>query len=62
MLDWDWVVDLPPDDRRFPVYKRVHVLPYKDSFKLNFDHLFHNYLIPYFHAPPVQYVEENQQF
>jgi len=32
------------------VFDKVHVLPYKDTFKFNYDHMYHNHIAPYFHT------------
>mmetsp|Transcript_18066 Transcript_18066/g.56595 ORF Transcript_18066/g.56595 Transcript_18066/m.56595 type:complete len:286 (+) Transcript_18066:3-860(+) len=32
------------------VFQKVHVLPYKDTFKYNYDYMYHEHLVPYFHT------------
>lgn len=40
-------------DQVLGVFQKIHVLPYKDTFKYNFDHMYHNHLVPYFQTQQV---------
>eukprot|EP00929_Paragymnodinium_shiwhaense_P027113 TRINITY_DN15990_c0_g1_i2.p1 TRINITY_DN15990_c0_g1~~TRINITY_DN15990_c0_g1_i2.p1 ORF type:complete len:234 (+),score=64.51 TRINITY_DN15990_c0_g1_i2:462-1163(+) len=35
-------------DKALTVFKKVHVLPYKDTFTYNYDFMYHHHLVPYF--------------
>lgn len=35
-------------DQVLPVFQKVHVLPYKDTFRYNFDFMYHEHIVPYF--------------
>ncbi|CAJ1423695.1 unnamed protein product [Effrenium voratum] len=40
-------------DQVLQVLTKIHVLPYKDTFKYNFDHMYHNHIVPYFQSSQV---------
>lgn len=37
-------------DKALKVFQKVHVLPYQDTFKYNYDHMYREHMVPYFHT------------
>lgn len=37
-------------DTRLRVLQKVHVLPYKDTFRYNYDFMYHEHIVPYFNS------------
>lgn len=40
-------------DKVLAVFEKVHVLPYQDTFKYNFDYMYNEHLVPFFHTAQV---------
>ena len=49
-------------DQVLPVFEKVHVLPFKDTFTYNFDHMYHEYIVPYFQEKQVGTFGEGFEF
>uniref|UniRef100_A0A7S4VNV4 Uncharacterized protein n=2 Tax=Alexandrium monilatum TaxID=311494 RepID=A0A7S4VNV4_9DINO len=49
-------------DQVLSVFKKIHVLPYKDTFKYNYDFMYHEHIVPYFHTKQVGEFSEGFDF
>ena len=47
---------------RFHTFDKIHVLPFQDTFKYNFDHLFHKMICPFFLKGAVKFVSKDYEF
>lgn len=52
----------PRNSGGFKTFKKIHVLPYKDTFKYNYDHLFHKMICPYFLNGPAKFISKDYEF
>lgn len=37
-------------DQVLKVFQKIHVLPYQDTFKYNYDYMYNEHIVPYFHT------------
>ncbi|CAE8602150.1 unnamed protein product, partial [Polarella glacialis] len=49
-------------DQVLKVFQKVHVLPYQDTFKYNYDFMYHEHLVPYFQTAQVGEFTEGFDF
>lgn len=49
-------------DTPLKVFEKIRVLPYKDTFAYNYDHMYHDHLVPYFQHEQIGEMSEGFDF
>ncbi|CAD7922315.1 unnamed protein product [Amoebophrya sp. A120] len=59
----DYQLDVKVDAREtFTVFRKLHILPYEDTFAYNYDHMYHNQILPFFRKVPIPFVGLDHEF
>mmetsp|Transcript_35529 Transcript_35529/g.99813 ORF Transcript_35529/g.99813 Transcript_35529/m.99813 type:complete len:294 (-) Transcript_35529:14-895(-) len=49
-------------DKVLAVFQKVHALPYQDTFRYNYDFMYHEHMVPFFHRRQVGEFTEGYEF